>query len=96
MEEIFNDKPETTKTTAVLPEKTKRNWKVWLATDEAIRWVYLIFGLFAIILLMVLCSFRRRRFAAAIGTVITISNGVRCFGKTLNKGAGFPNSNGFL
>jgi hypothetical protein len=58
MEEIFNDKPETTaKPTAVLPEKTKRDWKVWLATDEAIRWVYLIFGLFAIILLMVLLQF---------------------------------------
>jgi hypothetical protein len=58
MEEIFNDKPETAAETAtVLPEKTKRDWKVWLGTDEAIRWVYLIFGLFAIVLLMVLLQF---------------------------------------
>ncbi len=58
MEEIFNDKPETaTEITAVLPENTKRNWKAWLATDEAIRLVYLIFGLFAIVLLMVLLQF---------------------------------------
>ena len=58
MEEIFNDKPETAaEAVVVLPEKQKRDWKVWLATDEAIRWVYLIFGLFAIVLLMVLLQF---------------------------------------
>ena len=58
MEEIFDDKRETAaETTAVLPAKTKRDWKVWLATDEAIRWVYLIFGLFAIVLLIVLLQF---------------------------------------
>jgi hypothetical protein len=57
MEEIFNDKPETAETAVVLPEKTKRDWKVWLGTDEAIRRVYLIFGLFAIVLLMVLLQF---------------------------------------
>jgi hypothetical protein len=58
MEEIFNDKPETaTQTPVVSNEKTKRDWKVWLATDEAIRWVYLVFGLFAIVLLMVLLQF---------------------------------------
>ena len=30
----------------------KQNWAVWLGTDEAVRWIYLIFGLCAIFLLM--------------------------------------------
>ena len=58
MEEIFNDKPDAaTENAKILHENTKQNWKAWLATDEAIRWVYLIFGLFAIVLLMVLLQF---------------------------------------
>lgn len=58
MEEIFNDQPEAAaEKTVALPDMPKRDWKTWLATDEAIRWVYLIFGLFAIILVMVLLQF---------------------------------------
>jgi hypothetical protein len=38
-------------------EKAKQSWKVWLGTDEAIRWVYLIFGFCAIVLMMVLLQF---------------------------------------
>jgi hypothetical protein len=38
-------------------EPAKLTWKVWLGTDEAVRWVYLIFGLIAIILLMSLLQF---------------------------------------
>lgn len=33
-------------------EAPKRSWKIWLGTDEATRVVYLIFGFFAIFLLM--------------------------------------------
>jgi hypothetical protein len=39
------------------PEKTKPTWREWFGTDEAIRWVYLIFGLFAVFLLMTLVQF---------------------------------------
>ncbi len=41
----------------VLPAKTKPGWKEWFGTEEAIRWVYLIFGFFVIVLLMVLLQF---------------------------------------
>lgn len=34
-----------------------QTWKQWFGTEEAVRWVYLIFGLFAIILVMVLLQF---------------------------------------
>ena len=37
--------------------ESKQNWKAWLGTDEAVRWVYLIFGFFAIFLLMTLLQF---------------------------------------
>ncbi|MGC2236720.1 MAG: hypothetical protein WA584_11195 [Pyrinomonadaceae bacterium] len=53
MEEIQTD--------AAAPEaptgSAKQSWTVWLGTDEAIRWVYLIFGFCAIVLLMVLLQF---------------------------------------
>ncbi len=35
----------------------KQTWKQWLATDEAVRWVYLIFGFCAIVMLMILLQF---------------------------------------
>ncbi len=59
MEEIYNETPEET-TTEKPAEKNKpaqKTWNYWFGTDEAIRWVYLIFGLFAIILIMVLLQF---------------------------------------
>lgn len=53
MEEI-----QTEEVARVEPERTaKLTWKVWLGTDEAVRWVYLIFGLIAIVLLMSLLQF---------------------------------------
>lgn len=57
MEEILEETPE--ETPAKSPEKpnTKQTWKQWFGTDDAIRWVYLIFGLFAIVLIMVLLQF---------------------------------------
>lgn len=62
MEEIFEENPESRteekRETSEKPEaKVKQSWKVWFGTDEAVRWVYLIFGFFAIILLMVLLQF---------------------------------------
>ena len=30
----------------------KQSWKQWLGTDEAVRWIYLIFGFFAIFIVM--------------------------------------------
>lgn len=59
MEEIYNETPE--ELPAEIPSETtrtsKQTWKRWFGTEDAIRWVYLIFGLFAIILLMVLLQF---------------------------------------
>ncbi len=53
MEELQADAP------LIVEEKqtAKQSWTTWLGTDEAIRWVYLIFGLFAIVLLMTLLQF---------------------------------------
>ena len=63
MDEIINEKREvlvaetpveidnaTTATGQMAAEK--RRWAAWLGTDEAVRWIYLIFGLCAIFLLM--------------------------------------------
>jgi len=36
---------------------TQQTWAQWLGTDEAINWVYLIFGFFVIILLMTILQF---------------------------------------
>ena len=38
-------------------EAAKQTWTQWFGTDAAIRWVYLIFGFFAIILIMTLLQF---------------------------------------
>lgn len=38
-------------------EAAKQTWTEWFGTDDAIRWVYFIFGFFAIVLLMVLLQF---------------------------------------
>ena len=35
-----------------VPAKEEPRWKQWLGTEEAVRWVYLIFGLFFIFLIM--------------------------------------------
>ncbi len=63
MEEIFYDKPDDATADAAIRSDliaqlpvaaARQNWRQWLGTDEAIRWVYLFFGLFKIILLMIL------------------------------------------
>lgn len=61
MEEIFKDVTEEVKETTSSSENSeetpKQTWKQWLGTEEATRWVYLIFGLCAIVMLMVLLQF---------------------------------------
>jgi hypothetical protein len=52
MEEIQAETP-----IVVEREATKQTWAQWFGTDAAIRWVYLIFGFFAIILIMTLLQF---------------------------------------
>ena len=58
MEEIIdtNSEPTAALSNATV-EKNKLSWREWFATEEAVRWVYLIFGLFAIVLLMTLVQF---------------------------------------
>ena len=59
MEEIYNETPEEiiVEKNAETNESAKQTWKQWFGTEDAIRWVYLTFGLFAIILIMVLLQF---------------------------------------
>ena len=59
MEEIYNENPEKSDSeTSDNKEKIAGiTWKQWLGTEDAIRWVYLIFGFFAIVLIMVLLQF---------------------------------------
>ncbi len=50
MEATIEENSETSKTGGL-------TWKQWFATDEATNWVYLIFGLFAIFLIMTLLQY---------------------------------------
>lgn len=54
MEEI---RTENSVSALAAEENTEKNWKNWLGTEAATRWVYLIFGLCAIVLLMVVSQF---------------------------------------
>lgn len=56
MENLFDEK-ESVETKADTNTTPKQSWKEWLNTDESVRWVYLIFGLFAILLLMIMMQF---------------------------------------
>ena len=59
MEEIFKENADeiTVEETVETTETAKRTWKEWFSTDESVRIVYLIFGFFAIILLMIFLQF---------------------------------------
>ena len=59
MEEIKEEKVEevSAETSESVKETPKQSWKVWLGTEEAVRWVYLAFGLSAIVMLMVMLQF---------------------------------------
>ena len=52
MEEIQAETP-----VAAEEKAAKQTWMQWFGTDEAINWVYLVFGFFAIVLVMVLLQF---------------------------------------
>ncbi len=54
MEQTFNDQPDAAIENAAEPKQT---WTQWFGTDEAINWVYLVFGFFSIALLMTLLQF---------------------------------------
>lgn len=59
MEEIFKENTDeiAVEKTVEISEPEKRTWKEWFGTDESVRIVYLIFGFFAIILLMIFVQF---------------------------------------
>lgn len=40
------------------PKIDWKGWKEWLGTDEAVRWVYLLFGFCAVLMLMVITQFQ--------------------------------------
>jgi hypothetical protein len=54
MSEILEEKVAevSTETSEIVAQPAKQRWKEWLGTDEAVRWVYLIFGFFAIVIVM--------------------------------------------
>jgi hypothetical protein len=52
MEETLEENGEVSVEAAETPAETKQTWKEWLGTDEAVRWIYLIFGFCAIFIVM--------------------------------------------
>lgn len=59
MEEILTDnlETETQEEPVKKVSQKKQTWTEWFGTDDAVRWVYLIFGFFAIFMLMTLLQF---------------------------------------
>jgi hypothetical protein len=58
MEQTFNENPDAAIETAAAPNaEPRQTWTQWFGTDEAIAWVYLIFGFFSIVLIMTLLQF---------------------------------------
>lgn len=57
MEEIFKENTDEPAVEKTVSETEKPTWKEWFGTDESVRIVYLIFGFFAIILLMIFVQF---------------------------------------
>ncbi len=59
MEDFFKERPTETPVEKDIETRdtAEMSWKQWFATDEATRWVYLIFGLFAIFLIMTLLQY---------------------------------------
>ncbi|HEY0657686.1 MAG TPA: hypothetical protein VGD05_04390, partial [Pyrinomonadaceae bacterium] len=60
MEEIFEQNPEKARVEkmAETSGKTRQSWREYLETDEAVRTIYLIFGFFAVALVMILLQFQ--------------------------------------
>ncbi|HRH40369.1 MAG TPA: hypothetical protein PKY82_01905 [Pyrinomonadaceae bacterium] len=59
MDEILEEKVEevSTETSEVVQDPPKQTWKEWFGTEDAVRWVYLIFGFFAIVMLVTMLQF---------------------------------------
>lgn len=59
MEENFSNNPEIEirEETSEPVAAGKQTWTEWFGTEDAVRWVYLIFGFFAIFMLMTLLQF---------------------------------------
>jgi hypothetical protein len=57
MEEIQSEAPPAVVAESSPEAPAKQTWKEWLGTDAAVRWVYLIFGFCAIVMLMVMLQF---------------------------------------
>lgn len=56
MEEL-HEQPIRVEQTTAAPGVATQGWKQWLGTQEALRWIYLIFGLCAVFLVMTLIQF---------------------------------------
>ncbi|CAN5291858.1 hypothetical protein BH10ACI1_BH10ACI1_01030 [soil metagenome] len=56
IEELQTEPPVITKKEEAAPP-AKQTWKEWFGTEDAVRWVYLVFGFFAIFMLMTLLQF---------------------------------------
>jgi len=56
MEETQTETPVITEENET-PQPAKQTWKEWFGTEDAVRWVYLVFGFFAIFMLMTLLQF---------------------------------------
>ena len=74
MEEIIQ---ETRNSPPKKPADAKTGWREFLETEQAVRVIYLIFGFSAILMVMTFLRRGPMRSAAAIGTAIITSNGVR-------------------
>ena len=76
-------------------DEAKQSWAVWLGTDEAVRWVYLIFGFCAIGLLMICSVFDQCDLLRRCGTAISHRWSAELW-QSFKGDTGCPNSNGCL
>jgi len=58
MDDILNEQPEAVPTEPAEIPETKLTWRERLETDQAVRIIYLVFGFFAILLVMILLQFQ--------------------------------------
>lgn len=58
MDDILNEQPGSIATEPVAVPETKLTWREKLETDQAVRVIYLVFGFFAILLVMILLQFQ--------------------------------------
>ncbi|HTK37934.1 MAG TPA: hypothetical protein VL325_05530 [Pyrinomonadaceae bacterium] len=58
MDDILDEQPEAVPTEPAEAPETKPTWRQRLETDQAVRAIYLVFGFFAILLVMILLQFQ--------------------------------------